>query len=48
MKELVEIVKKDILKEDFSRKELVIFGIVAPLAMTLLMGFIGWLDSQMY
>lgn len=33
MKELFELLAKDIKTEDFSRKECVIYGIFAPLAM---------------
>ena len=33
MKEFFRIMAKDYLKEDFTRRELVIYGIVAPLVM---------------
>lgn len=33
MKELFEIMMKDILSENFTRRELVVYGIVAPLGL---------------
>lgn len=33
MKELFEIMMKDILSENFTRRELVVYGIIAPLAL---------------
>ena len=36
MKEFLEIMGKDILSENFTRREYVVYGIVAPLALVLL------------
>lgn len=33
MKELIEILQKDIESEDFTLREIVVYGIVAPLAV---------------
>lgn len=41
MKEFFEIMGKDILSENFTRKELVVYGIVAPLALVLVCGLAG-------
>lgn len=38
MKEFLEIMEKDIMKEDFTKKEYVIYGIVAPLVLLLVCG----------
>lgn len=39
MKELFEIFEKDIKSENFTRKEIVIYGVIAPLALVLICGF---------
>ena len=46
MKELFEIFDKDIKSENFTRKEKVIYGIIAPLALILVCGFAEWLSNQ--
>ncbi len=46
MKELFEIFEKDIKSENFTRKEIVIYGIIAPLALILVCGFAEWLSNQ--
>jgi len=38
MKEFLEIMVKDILSENFTKKEYVVYGIVAPLVLVLLCG----------
>jgi hypothetical protein len=38
MKEFWEIIGKDIMSENFTRKEYVVYGIVAPLVLVLLCG----------
>lgn len=45
MKELFEIFEKDIKSENFTRKEIVIYGIIAPLALILVCGFAEWLSK---
>lgn len=46
MKELFEIFEKDIKSENFTRKEIVIYGVIAPLALILVCGFAEWLSNQ--
>lgn len=41
MKEFYEIMRKDIMSENFTRKEYVVYGIVAPLVLVLLCGLAG-------
>jgi hypothetical protein len=41
MKEFMEIMGKDIMNENFTRKELVVYGIVAPLVLVLMCGLAG-------
>lgn len=41
MKEFFETMGKDILSENFTKKEYVVYGIVAPLVLVLLCGLAG-------
>ena len=41
MKEFLEIMGKDILSENFTKKEYVVYGIVAPLVLVLVCGLVG-------
>jgi hypothetical protein len=41
MKEFLEIMGKDILSENFTKKEYVVYGIVAPLVLVLVGGLAG-------
>ena len=41
MKEFFEIMGKDIMNENFTRKELVVYGIVAPLVLVMMCGLAG-------
>ena len=41
MKEFLKIMEKDILSENFTRKEYVVYGIVAPLVLVLVCGLAG-------
>ena len=45
MKEFFEIMGKDIMDENFTRKEYVIYGIVTPLVLIGIMALAGWLES---
>ena len=45
MKELFEIFEKDIKSENFTRKEIVIYGIIAPLTLILVCGLAEWLSK---
>jgi len=41
MKEFLEIMGKDIMNENFTKKEYVVYGIIAPLALVLVCGLVG-------
>ena len=41
MKEFLEIMGKDILSENFTRREYLVYGIVAPLVLVLMCGLAG-------
>ena len=45
MKEFFEIMGKDILSENFSKREYVIYGILTPIVLIVVMAFAGWLES---
>lgn len=45
MKELMKVFEKDIKSENFTRKEIVIYGIIAPLALILVCGLAEWLSK---
>jgi hypothetical protein len=45
MKEFFKIMEKDIMKEKFTRKEYIIYGIVYPLALVAIMCIAGWLEN---
>ena len=45
MKELFEVFEKDIKSENFTRKEIIIYGIIAPLALILVCGLAEWLSK---
>lgn len=41
MKQFFEIMGKDIMNENFTRREYVVYGIVAPVILVLLCGLAG-------
>lgn len=41
MKKFFDIIGKDILSENFTRREYVVYGIVAPLVLVLVCGLAG-------
>lgn len=45
MKEFFEIMGKDIMKENFTRKEYVVYGFIAPLVLFAIMAIAGWLET---
>lgn len=45
MKEFFEIMGKDIMKEDFSCKEYVVYGVIAPLVLFAIMALAGWIEA---
>lgn len=46
MKKFLEIMGKDILKEDFTDREYLIYGIIAPIILIIIMAFAGWMDQM--
>ena len=47
MKEFISLFEKDFRKEGFTKKEYIVYGVVAPVVLILLMGFAGWLETKM-
>lgn len=45
MKEFLQVMGMDILSENFSRKQMVIFGIVVPMVLIGIMAIAGWMDQ---
>lgn len=45
MKEFLKIMGMDILSENFSRKQMVVYGIVAPLVLISIMAIAGWMNQ---
>ena len=45
MKEFFKIMEKDIMREKFTRKEVIIYGTVYPLALIIIMYIAGWLET---
>lgn len=45
MKELIKVFEKDIKGENFTRKEIIIYGIIAPIALILVCGLAEWLSK---
>ena len=45
MKDFLKIMAGDILSENFTKREYVVYGIIAPLALVAIMLFAGWIDS---
>lgn len=46
MKEFFDIMKKDILSEHFTKKQLVIYGVLTPIALFAIMALAGWLETS--
>ena len=45
MKKFLDVFMKDIISEEFTAKECLVFGIVVPVVLVLIMGFAGWMDT---
>lgn len=45
MKEFFDIMLKDIHDEHFTRKELIIYGILTPIVLVVIMALAGWLET---
>lgn len=46
MKEFLRIMGKDIMDENFTRKEYVIYGILTPIVLVGIMALAGWLETM--
>jgi len=46
MKELIEIMLKDIKDEHFTRKEYIVYGVLTPIVLVAIMAFAGWLETM--
>lgn len=46
MKELIEILLKDIKDENFTKREYIVYGIATPLVLVALMAVAGWLETM--
>ena len=46
MKELIEILTKDIKDENFSKREYIVYGILTPIVLVALMAIAGWLETM--
>ena len=46
MKELIEIMLKDIKDENFTKREYIVYGILTPLVLVALMAVAGWLETM--
>ena len=45
MEKLFEIMEKDFRKKNFTKKELIMYGIIVPIVLVLIMGLAGWMES---
>ena len=46
MKELIEIMLKDIKDENFSTREYIVYGILTPIVLVGIMALAGWLETM--
>ena len=46
MKELIEILLKDIKDENFSKREDIVYGILTPIVLVGIMALAGWLETM--
>lgn len=46
MKEFLRIMGKDIMDENFTRKEYIVYGILTPVVLVALMALAGWLETM--
>lgn len=47
MKKFLRMISEDIKKENFSVKEMVVYGVVVPLVLFAIMGVAGWMETAM-
>lgn len=46
MKEILDILMKDIMDEHFTKKEFVIYGILTPIVLIAIMALAGWMETM--
>ena len=46
MKELIEIMMKDIKDENFTKREYIVYGILTPIVLIVIMALAGWLETM--
>ena len=47
MEKFINTMEKDVRKDTFTKKEMVVYGIIAPLALVLIMGLAGWIENTL-
>ena len=47
MEKFIHTMEKDVRKDGFSKKEMVVYGIIVPLAFVLIMGLAGWIENAL-
>lgn len=47
MKQFFEIMRKDIMSEHFTNKQLAVYGILAPVALLAIMALAGWMETSL-
>lgn len=45
MKEFMNTMEKDYQKENFTKTEMMIYGVLVPMALVAVMAICGWLES---
>ena len=45
MKEFWSMMEKDYQKENFTKQEMIIYGIIAPIVLVAVMALAGWMES---
>lgn len=47
MKEFFNVMFEDLKQEGFSKKEVLIYGVVLPLASIMVIGIAGWIEQML-
>ena len=45
MREFLDTMMKDIQKENFTKREVIVYGVIAPIMLVAVMDLAGWIDS---
>ena len=45
MRDFLKIMEKDIQSENFTKREPYVYGIIAPVALVVILGIAGWLGT---